>query len=146
MLLSVLSALARLDIDPWQEAAELAGLPAATATKRLASLIDALPDGPSPDEASAGRDPGTIAARLVALLPRRASVDIPPRKTLLGTGAAPGSPSVIRLIAINVAFMAFLLSAQWIVASRQVSFQAGHPQEPTSTTVPSKIPPPNLGR
>ena len=39
MLLSVLSALARLDIDPWQEVAELAGLPGTTATQRLASLI-----------------------------------------------------------------------------------------------------------
>ena len=39
MLLSVLSALARLDVDPWQEAAQLAGLPGETATQRLASLI-----------------------------------------------------------------------------------------------------------
>ena len=35
MLLSVLSALARLDIDPWQEAAQLAGLPGETATRRF---------------------------------------------------------------------------------------------------------------
>jgi hypothetical protein len=47
MLLSVLSALARLDVDPWREAAELAQLPRQTATQRLASLIAALPDGPS---------------------------------------------------------------------------------------------------
>ena len=46
MPLSVLSALARLDIDPWHEAAELARLPRETATQRLASLIAALPDGP----------------------------------------------------------------------------------------------------
>jgi hypothetical protein len=39
LLLRVLSALARLEIDPWQEVAELAGLPGATATQRLASLI-----------------------------------------------------------------------------------------------------------
>ena len=68
MLLSVLSALARLDVDPWQEAAKLARLPWETATQSLASLIAALPDGPS-----AHLDPGTIAARLIALLPRRAS-------------------------------------------------------------------------
>ena len=47
MLLSVLSALARLDLDPWQEAAKLAGLPGETAIQRLASLIAGLPDGPS---------------------------------------------------------------------------------------------------
>ena len=34
MPLSVLSALARLDIDPWQEADKLARLPGETATQR----------------------------------------------------------------------------------------------------------------
>jgi hypothetical protein len=63
MLLSVISALARLDIDPWQEAANLAQLPGTTATRRLASLIAPLPDRPSPN-----LDPGTIAARLIARL------------------------------------------------------------------------------
>ncbi|MGA7451114.1 MAG: hypothetical protein WBW73_07500 [Rhodoplanes sp.] len=53
---SVLSALARLDMDPWQEAAELAQLPGETATQRLVSLMAALPDGPLAD-----RDLGTIA-------------------------------------------------------------------------------------
>lgn len=66
MLLSVVSALARLDLDPWQEAAELARLSAAAATRRLASLIAALPDWPS-----AHPDFATIAARLVALLPHQ---------------------------------------------------------------------------
>ena len=42
MLLSVVSALARLNIDPWQEAANLAQLPRTTATRRLAALIAAL--------------------------------------------------------------------------------------------------------
>src|SRR6185437_664484 len=67
MPLSVLSALARLDIDPWQEAAELTRLSPETATQRLASLIAALPGGPSAD-----LDPGKIAARLIVRLPRRA--------------------------------------------------------------------------
>jgi hypothetical protein len=39
MSLSVVSALARSNVDPWQEAAKLARLPAKTATQRLASLI-----------------------------------------------------------------------------------------------------------
>ena len=38
MALSVLSALARLNVDPWEEAAELSELPQHTATQRLASL------------------------------------------------------------------------------------------------------------
>jgi hypothetical protein len=79
MLLSVLSVLARLDIDPWQEAAKLSGLPGGAATQRLASLIAALPD-----ESSADPDPATVAARLVALLPRPANPNIPSRATLFG--------------------------------------------------------------
>lgn len=82
MLLSVLSALARLDIDPWQEAARLAGLPGRTATQRLASLIEALPEDPS-----AHPDPTTIAARLIALLPPPVRSNIPSRKASLGAGA-----------------------------------------------------------
>jgi hypothetical protein len=67
MLLSVVSALARLEVDPWQEAGKLAQLPGEAATQRLASLIATLPDGPS-----AHLDPGTVASHLITLLPRRA--------------------------------------------------------------------------
>jgi hypothetical protein len=78
---SVLSALAGLEVDPWQEAAKLAGLPGATATARLASLIALLPN-----ESSVHRDPNTIAAGLVARLPRRVSSNFAPLKALLGIG------------------------------------------------------------
>ncbi|MFY9838875.1 MAG: hypothetical protein WAK55_20845 [Xanthobacteraceae bacterium] len=88
MPLSMLSALARLDIDPWQEAAEFARLPGETATQRLASLIAAQPDGPS-----AHLDPGAIAARLIGLLPRRARSNIPSRETFVS--AATNSRAVI---------------------------------------------------
>jgi hypothetical protein len=51
MLLSVISAFARLDLDPWQEAIKLARLPEKAATERLMSLIAALPDGLSAHQA-----------------------------------------------------------------------------------------------
>jgi hypothetical protein len=64
MPLSVISALARLDLDPWTEAAELARMPTDSATRRLSSLLDGVAnDPPTPP------DRATIAARLVALLP-----------------------------------------------------------------------------
>jgi len=80
-MLSVLSALTQLDFDPWQEAAELTRLSADKATRRLAGLIASLPVSES-----APRDAGKIAARLVALLPRGASINspIPARATLRG--------------------------------------------------------------
>jgi len=82
-MLSVLSALTQLDFDPWQEAAELARLSADKATRRLAGLIASLPVS-----GSAPRDAGKIAARLVALLPRGASINspIPARAPLRGGG------------------------------------------------------------
>jgi hypothetical protein len=73
--LSVLSALARLDIDPWAEAARLADLPKEAAAVALAAIISRLPEnhrGPSDS------DTATIAARLVKRLPEHgpaASVD-----------------------------------------------------------------------
>ena len=66
MPLSVLSALSRLDIDPWEEAAELSELPTETATQRLASLIARLPGG-----RWAQTDARAIAVRLIELLPRQ---------------------------------------------------------------------------
>jgi hypothetical protein len=109
--LSVLSALARLGIDPWQEAAELARLPRETAIERLAFSIAALPD-----RASAHPEQGTIAARLIALLPRQTSSE-----TLTdGTLANEGDVTKFRAgIYMSVVLIALTLVAQWAVASRQ---------------------------
>ena len=108
MLLSVLSALARLDVDPWLEAASLARMPKATATARMASLIAALPDRPS-----ARPDTATVAARLIALLPRGNDANAPSHAVTPG-GAAASSPSTI----LFVILMALLLGAQLFTASR----------------------------
>ena len=69
--LTVLSALTRLALDPWGEAARLSTLPKEIAAPALASLIARLPRGRwAPSEIPA------IAARLVQLLPER--VPAPP--------------------------------------------------------------------
>jgi hypothetical protein len=65
MRLTVLSALARLDIDPWQEAAELAALPKAWAEKRLAERLGRLPGAPA-----AFLEVGAFCGRSVNLLPQ----------------------------------------------------------------------------
>ena len=59
--ITVLSALSRLGLDPWQESARLAALPRDEAASALAATIARLPDGTWP-EAEAAK----IAARLVA--------------------------------------------------------------------------------
>jgi hypothetical protein len=65
MPLSVISALARLEVDPWQEAARLADLPKELAAAALDRLIRRLPAG-GWDQA----ETPTIVARLIELLPR----------------------------------------------------------------------------
>lgn len=111
-MLSVLSALTRLDVDPWQEAAELARLPGDKATQRLALLIKELPDRPS-----ARRDLGAIAARLAALLPRRETASIPARAASLGLGAA-ATKSPIGIRVIFFVILAIVLGALWIATNR----------------------------
>ena len=44
LTLSIVSLLGRMDLDPWQEAAKLAGLPAEIAAQKLAALLAALSD------------------------------------------------------------------------------------------------------
>ncbi len=65
MRLSVLSALARMNVDPWEEATRLAAMPNAIAEKTLLSILDLVSgrSWKSPEAAA-------IAARLVRLLPR----------------------------------------------------------------------------
>ena len=72
MTLSVLSALARLDVDPWAEAAQLSMLAKEPGTQRLASMISRLPGA-----ARTAQDTRAIADRLVRLLPSVAVPNVP---------------------------------------------------------------------
>ena len=72
MPLSVLSALTRLGVDPWEEAARLAALPKALAAEAMASMIARFPIArPQP--------PGNLAIshRLVELLPKLPQAEPP---------------------------------------------------------------------
>lgn len=66
--LTVLSALSREGIDPWQQAAALRQLPREQATRNLASILAALPD-----RARSTGEAQLAADRLIDLLPRRPS-------------------------------------------------------------------------
>src|SRR6266478_3391184 len=75
MPLNVVSALTRLGIDPWEEAARLAALPKALAAEALAPIIARLPVArPQPSENFA------ISQQLVELLPASKRVTSPGRK------------------------------------------------------------------
>jgi hypothetical protein len=92
--LSVLSALARLNVDPWQEATSLARMPREAAVVRLTALIDALPN-----EGTIGI-PTTTAADLVALLPRGNSLNVRSSVRLF----APAGPRQTQILMVLSAF------------------------------------------
>lgn len=110
--LTVVSALARQDIDPWDHALHLSRLPGQVAVRELTSLIAALPAA-----AVARPAPEAIAARLIALLPRRDAV---PR-----AGKSPKSVDADiqlgarRWLPIFLGYLFILLASQWLLAGMQ---------------------------
>lgn len=97
---SVLSALARLGRDPWDEAAELSALSSAAAQTRLQGLMACFSDVPSD-----ARDPSATIPRLVALLPQSSGA-------ILGTGTS--LPVRVKLPGIGALF-AFALVVLFLV-------------------------------
>lgn len=106
MPLSVLSALARLDLDPWKEAAELSDLPRETATQRLAALIVRLPGGRWTQT-----DSREIAHRLIEHLPRRSSPAVPLVEKAHGLPKKTRSPAAKILICGALAGIALISAA-----------------------------------
>ena len=130
MPLTVLSALARLNIDPWGEAAELSELPKHSATQRLAALIARLPSG-----RWARSDCETIADRLIGLLPRSDRSKAPAAQ---GSRGKTYSGSAKILLYATLAIMALIV----IAASREPPSHGDNVDMPgSSTTSPSRTPP-----
>jgi hypothetical protein len=101
MELSMVSALARVGMDPWQEAARLAALPRDAAIDGLARLLGRLPGRQSVDTAA-------TAARLVTLLPQRGSPGTQPDQATTGVGKKTGLvAAVLILIALALAVASF---------------------------------------
>jgi hypothetical protein len=124
MALSVLSALARLNVDPWDEAAELSDLPKHTASQRLASLIARLPTG-----RWVVADCGVIADRLIGLLPHRS-----PSKAPL-TQEAWGLPEITHSAIVKILICAALAATALIIAaSREPPSRPDHADVPAFST------------
>jgi hypothetical protein len=123
MLLSVLSALARLDVDPWREAASLSKLPAPAASARLTSLLTSLPGSQLDTPA-----PATIM-RLVGLLPRAARDEAWPRGVALATRSRMSWP-----IAVCLVFAFLMMCAEQFVERRASVAPSGAASSATSAT------------
>jgi hypothetical protein len=111
MPLSVFSALTRLDIDPWQEAARLSKLSRSRASQALASTITRLPNG-----AWTTADAEGIAERLVELLPGGATAPQMRRMPIVARRAPIRSRSSLWLcgfIAVTALLVAVIAAQLW---------------------------------
>jgi hypothetical protein len=107
-LLSVLSALARLNVDPWEEASRLSRMPREAALRFVATLIAGLPDG-SPERT----DPQMHATRLIALLPKRvASTDH--STSPISSSSTGDRQALLRYVIFYIAVTIFLFVSQWL--------------------------------
>ena len=137
MALSVVSVLARMDLDPWEEAAELTRMTKTAASQRLTSLIASLP------ETSSTRSlPGTTASRLVELLPRR---DVTAIVTLRGASETSHVTAGKDSFGYSLILIAGLLCAQLVCASLMPPTKAAGAQAPISDTTDQPTAPPARG-
>jgi hypothetical protein len=107
MPLTVLSALARLNIDPWDEAQRLARLPREAAALALSAVIAALPNGPA-----AGANAQEIVARLTALLPAGVAPGVRPPDQ---APAAQTKNNVQAMLTYYLIGMALYLGVTWLL-------------------------------
>jgi hypothetical protein len=121
--LSVLSALARLDVDPWQEAASLTRMTRDAAAVRLTALIAALPDEPTRDIPAK-----VVAADLVALLPKTAGFSV---------GSSDG---VFAAVGPQRAQVRFALGALAILVMIAIALSASPSPQPGNGAKPSAAP------
>lgn len=121
MPITMISAMARTGVDPWDEAARLAGLSLESAAQSVVALLATVPNGPSSDEEAA-----TTAVRLVALLnrspkPKTDSPEATPAKVAVESKRV--NPAVYYL-----AGLIFMIFAQWAMTSP-------HEQTPMDTSI-----------
>ena len=100
-VLNVMSAFARRNVDPWEEAARLSRLPRDVATRELCAMVAELPSGAN------GASPRAIAERLMSPLPFSAGLGG-------SSGTAPGRGALTRRETARTA-VALLLFLVWIV-------------------------------
>jgi hypothetical protein len=106
MELTLLSALARQNMDPWQKAADLSQLPGCVAMRALETLLKSVPGHESPVERTA------LAGRLLSLLPH--PVDIKDRGANPSCPPAPArSDPTTELTLVLLYFMAMLVCGWW---------------------------------
>jgi hypothetical protein len=127
--LSMMSALAQLDLDPWEEAGRLSNLAKQEAIERLTGLILRLPGlrRSSPEAKQ-------IAAALVDALPKHNGDGGPAKKIPRAAPRNIASGKAFWLICLAVAAIAFFL----MLSQRDVPFSDQRPQPAIETPANSR--------
>jgi len=126
-VLSLLSAMARMGIDPWQEAAQLSALSGSAAASRLSALLDAMPGAQRAEIRSA-----TIVQKLIELLPAQhitATVVKPLNNILLIIGTRKQTRIALFVIAVLIAIV---LAPLWSIVQ--------HPTPNSQNTAHNALP------
>lgn len=100
-VVTVLSMLARLGLDPWSEASDLASLSRAAAGTRLGKLLSSFRDVPA-----LGPDHGAIARRLTELLPVRS---LPSTSEAIGSSVSLG-PTIVGVPVLAILLVLLVLA------------------------------------
>ena len=118
MQLSVISALARMNVDPWEEATRLASMPKAAAENALAAILDLIRG-----RSSNHSENTATAARLVQLLPQAGQgADNAAPAASSAAGSAKGAMPITRFWWI------------WVCFALAMSFSTAH--QPNDTAMP----------
>ncbi len=134
--LSVISHLARMNLDPWQEAGDLATLSTEAAARRLAVSLESLTD-PILREANSR----AAVLNLLALLPHRTPVTI--QRPAAAISAAPADFRARLGAAIVIMSAIALLASQFIAAHHNTPIQVGVDHGSAVVTAPSPALPTN---
>jgi hypothetical protein len=134
MALTVLSALARQNVDPWEQAADLCQLPDDMARQKLASMLEATPGYASPAERMA------VAARLIPLLPNPAS-DKRPAANILRRLLPVKRQAKAADLSVVLIYLALMIVGEWLFSTFAMTTpaQTEAVSQPASVTAPAAV-------
>jgi len=130
MPLSILSVLARMDLDPWLAATQLAALSPESAAQKLVSILGALP--------TFSLQPSgilSVATRLVAMLPHPPSSITSPLRALSGSAGTTVARPHANMLFLAV-YLIFMVTTQ-IVMTHLLPSRPDSPPAPVSSSAAS---------
>ena len=133
MPLTLLTVLARLGVDPWEEAADIARLSPEPALQRITSRLEAMPSG----RPATAAETVNIATRLMELLHRAPSrKKSAPEPVPLSTAVknAVKQPERVKVAIYVLIAMLVILVGEWALSGRE----APVPMDTTITPAPQR--------